>query len=632
VLTGLDGELGHIQGMYENAVPEQNHGPGGAGSVGGGGGGAQAQGQAGGMGTGAAGGQGAPSAGSIGSLPQGMAPVMPAYQQQQARLNAMDTGAQRAIQALLTSGDPNMVRAGANLYQNFLTGQLDRAKTAAIISQLQEAMRQPATSTPKPEDFIHNPTGALPAAPGPRSEAEPQGPTGPVTSDAQRSLAPTAEAEPQRQYQTVPPTTVVSPPSPQQPSGRPSPAPIPGAGGPGGGPAGTASPGPQEPTAPAAAPIQPQAPMRIAQAGPGQGAGSPLDAAVPQDLRARGMTAPEYRDYLRAQANALNMEARRWIAWPAESTRIQNQATALNHQADEIQAAIMAGPKSGAEAEAQTPYRMITPPGEAPTTEYEYQHRPRGAGPSAPLAAAPAWDVKTRRDAAITDPPDNLIPPNPRSTAGVNVSEEQTKKHLDAAFDNFTAAQKIKADMGRLVADQQRLPPTGLLSQGPGFQARAAWAASYNTIAKTFGMPTIDENSVASAQDANKITTRLGFQLSRTLGAREAASVVSAARAATPGLENTPLGFKLIVAGINADAQHDQDWYTFLDNWVRKGGGYNMSRAAAAFDRMNPPDLYVKRAVREAGVPVMVQSPDEARTYLPGTRVKTPDGKERLVP
>jgi hypothetical protein len=64
-----------------------------------------------------------------------------------------------------------------------------------------------------------------------------------------------------------------------------------------------------------------------------------------------------------------------------------------------------------------------------------------------------------------------------------------------------------------------------------------------------------DPSTVSSWEKLTKDTTRLGFALARTLGAREAMQVVQGAINANPNVKNTPLGAKMVLNTIRQNAE-----------------------------------------------------------------------------
>jgi hypothetical protein len=96
-----------------------------------------------------------------------------------------------------------------------------------------------------------------------------------------------------------------------------------------------------------------------------------------------------------------------------------------------------------------------------------------------------------------------------------------------------------------------------------------------------------------------KNSTRLGFALARTLGAREAMQIVQGAIKANPGVANTPVGSRMVLNSIRQNAQRDNDYFEFATNFAQTHGG-DLVGAEVAFNKANPPSLYARRAIVQA--------------------------------
>lgn len=231
------------------------------------------------------------------------------------------------------------------------------------------------------------------------------------------------------------------------------------------------------------------------------------------------------------------------------------------------------------------------------------QNAPVTAAPISPEGARPVADHTNPAEGFITTPPAN-IPINGMvfNPMGQEVARDQAVKGVEQARNDYQAGQAMKVQLDMMKDAAHSLPDTGFLSRGAGASARAAIAKNVNTALQTAGIqPWFDPNAVGSYEELNKLATRFGFDLARTLGSREAASIVSQAQSAVPSGENTKQGFERIVAGIEAMTQRQSDYYTAMQKWQQQSGG-DISGFDNWFNAMNPPEKYAKAAVLSTAV------------------------------
>lgn len=185
---------------------------------------------------------------------------------------------------------------------------------------------------------------------------------------------------------------------------------------------------------------------------------------------------------------------------------------------------------------------------------------------------------------------------------GADVAKDQTVKGLEQARTDYQAGQAMRVQLGLMKDAIAQLPDSGFLSQGSGASARTDIAKKANTLLQMAGIqPYFDPAAVGSMEDLNKLTTRFGFDLARTLGSREAASIVQEAQGAVPGAENTKQGFERIVSGIEAMAQRQSDYYDAIQKWAQKTGG-DITGFDAWFNAMNPPQKYARSALLSTAI------------------------------
>lgn len=164
----------------------------------------------------------------------------------------------------------------------------------------------------------------------------------------------------------------------------------------------------------------------------------------------------------------------------------------------------------------------------------------------------------------------------------------------------------------------------GWSSTGSGANAKLEWAKIANSALQTLGVkPVMDPDKVSSWEDATKIQTQLAFAQAKQLGSREAQQVVSMSRAATPGAENTPEGYRAISAGYHEMNNREIDLRNYNTAWLQTHGG-NLIGAETTFNNQFSPQMYAQRAISSIK-PEVVSDPAQLGRYLPGTYVT--DGK-----
>jgi hypothetical protein len=420
-MAGLNGEIGLMQGQAQSAINEHQHAPAG---------GAAAPGAGGQLGTGTA---QAPGPGG-GNLAMQQVPAQ--YQARQAQMNALDTATRAAIGNLAVSGDPRTAVAGAGLYQGFMNGELNRAMVAAKLAIWQKAFSQPEEREPSFQQFLPG-AGAAPAS----GAATPA----PAPAETREAGAPPAEETgappaPSSQQTQAPATVQIAAATPQTaaavaPTGvrREAGPPIPGAGSP---TAGAASPGPQGPTAAEEPP-----PQRVAQAEPSRGAPpagppSPADEEIDPTMRAQGMTAYGYRNWLRAEEQYWNKKATsgRDLLFPQASARDQAMAQSYRDRANRMDELLAAGPKAGAEAAARLQY--------ARPVEVQTDNGPVWMSPAEAMRRQQTGQSDAARMAQTPRNPDVWTPPpgaaGSEPPTKIKKGEEHVQEEAEAARHAFT--------------------------------------------------------------------------------------------------------------------------------------------------------------------------------------------------
>ncbi|API52847.1 hypothetical protein BMW22_15590 [Rhizobium leguminosarum] len=216
---------------------------------------------------------------------------------------------------------------------------------------------------------------------------------------------------------------------------------------------------------------------------------------------------------------------------------------------------------------------------------------------SAPVTAAPTKPVAAPQE-FVTKAPQS-IPMDGRlfSPTGQDIAKSETIEGLKQARTEYQGAASAQTQLEEMKHDLAAIDDSAWTAPGTGFQSRVQWAKTINTAFQGLGVEApIDTTAVAAGEDLNKLSTRLGFDLSKTLGSNEAATVVNQAVSAVPGGYNSPEGARRIIAGIEAANQRKLDYYTFLQDWTAKSGG-SILGADEYFNRVNPPEKYANSAL-----------------------------------
>jgi hypothetical protein len=223
------------------------------------------------------------------------------------------------------------------------------------------------------------------------------------------------------------------------------------------------------------------------------------------------------------------------------------------------------------------------------------------------VAPGPSFDQRFKGDMftpGIVKNPDGTLSSN--ITPGAQAMRAQAVKQYEKAGEVAQTAQGLSMRLDMMDHSADVLNTAGWSATGAGANAKLGAAKSVNSLLQTVGLPpAIDPNKVANWEDLNKETTRAGFDLARTLGSREAATIVQSSVSAVPGAESTPMGFKLVSSGIRQAIQREKDYYTFATDYAKTHRG-NTFGADVEFNKQFPPDLYSKTAVANAIPPAAI--------------------------
>lgn len=243
----------------------------------------------------------------------------------------------------------------------------------------------------------------------------------------------------------------------------------------------------------------------------------------------------------------------------------------------------------------------------APVTAAPVQ--PVGSVPQGTQQPAPASQSIFTTQVPSRIPIDSRMMQPPGSVGPSTVVPETTDA-LKQARTNYQAATSSQTQLAEMQHDLATLPESGFQTQGAGFGWRNAFANLVNT---TLGVgnigPIFDPKAVAAGQDLNKLTNKLGFSLSSSLGSGEAASIIEKSVASVPGGANSREGAQRIIAGIQAGNQRSNDYYNALQDWTTKTGG-SIRGFDQWFNTQNPPELYALASyVPPAAIQALRQDP-----------------------
>lgn len=207
-----------------------------------------------------------------------------------------------------------------------------------------------------------------------------------------------------------------------------------------------------------------------------------------------------------------------------------------------------------------------------------------------------------------------------------NLQDARNKAYTDFAgkdSDSFLAAQNTQQWLEQMnhAADTMNAKG-GFMGTGPTAPARLEFANTVNDILRTAGLPNaFDPSTVASWEELKKATQTAGFELASHYEghARQAASTIVNATSAVPSQANSPVGFKVVSAGIQEAAQQAIDLHNELTNVYHNNG--DLTEGETGFYSRNPAQMYARRAISTV-TPYAVTTDKQLGRYLPGTFVK----------
>jgi hypothetical protein len=346
---------------------------------------------------------------------------------------------------------------------------------------------------------------------------------------------------------------------------------------------------------------------------------------------------------LRDEGLRIQRAAERAAAYPQWKERAQvglAAAQAKLKQADEMEAFLREGPRAGAKAAAEWPYAItrtiaerggqpinvkenevvttgaqVNPAVSAATDEaFRRMGLPRpaqpGQMPGAPQGSQPQSAPGTAPSTEASPPANpftpRLMPTSGGFTSSVTPGNLEMQRGAGEAYEDarkkYEGAQDVKRQVSIMESNFRELNSANWSTAGTGAEARLNMAKAANSIFTALGVKDeklpFDPDKIASWESLTKESLRLGFALSRSLGAREAMQVVQSAIKANPGIQNTPLGAGMVMNAIRESAQRDTDYYRFATQYGTQRG--HLVGADIEFNKVNPPELYGRRAIVQA--------------------------------
>ena len=149
----------------------------------------------------------------------------------------------------------------------------------------------------------------------------------------------------------------------------------------------------------------------------------------------------------------------------------------------------------------------------------------------------------------------------------------------------------------------KNLPSKGFLVPGSYATERLDFAKKMNTFVQGIGgKSAFDVDDVAAMESISKNSFRLGAALARSIGSREPGFIVQQSVQANPGIENSPIGYERISAGLREAAKYEQDKNQFYTGYYSKFG--HLDGAEKMFRDANPVKMYADRAILSTVRPV----------------------------
>ena len=194
----------------------------------------------------------------------------------------------------------------------------------------------------------------------------------------------------------------------------------------------------------------------------------------------------------------------------------------------------------------------------------------------------PLWDEKTPMVAPSIPGRFTVGGAPAKTTQQVEAAKKQADDLYGSQQTEYTAAQASIANLDYLDTAFTDLGRSKFLAPGAAGTLRTNIANSLNTIAHLVGYTdskgnpwVINPDELEKAEGIGKASTLLQYSTVRAFfgGQREAAQTIASARAAVPDINTSPLGAKLLVEELRAQAHRVVNQWQFKDEWAQRNFG-----------------------------------------------------------
>jgi hypothetical protein len=233
----------------------------------------------------------------------------------------------------------------------------------------------------------------------------------------------------------------------------------------------------------------------------------------------------------------------------------------------------------------------------------------------------------------VTPPQSGKLPMSPQAQEQAKGAGTANIADLKAGNEKYNNANDVQEGLLNIQNNLDKMPPGGYWTSGKDAASRLALAKTVNTAMQVaFGTSVFDAQKLASAEAAQKGTVKLGFDLAKTLGSREAAMIVQQSIGVQPGIEMTPEGNHRIMTSLMVAAQRDKDEALFQHQYLKQNPDALPGDASMAFNQQHPPSEYVANTNRllqipKAKVDLLRSNPDKAGDF----DAKYGDGMSRFL-
>lgn len=242
------------------------------------------------------------------------------------------------------------------------------------------------------------------------------------------------------------------------------------------------------------------------------------------------------------------------------------------------------------------------------------QEAPAGAPPAGSNTTQPPPGQSAFTPRLIKNPDGSVAS---SVTPSTEVLQKTAAANYEHAREAYAGAQQAKMQLASMEDSFRGLNSTNWSSTGAGAEAKLKFANAVNSVWQTLGVKgenlPFDPEKIADWQKLAKDTTRLGFSLARTLGAREAMQIVQGAINANPNIANTPLGAKMVLNAIRENAQRDTDYFEYATKYAQTHGG-DLVGAEVEFNKLNKPETYARRAILQAQKDIPYEAIEQLRS------------------